>query len=62
MTIVQLYHIVLERIQQLMPHERITRIRNLAWLQAGIVLSLVLLATSLVVLVSMRDRWLSALS
>src|SRR5947208_852849 len=36
MTIVQLYHIVFERIQHLMPKERITRLRTMAWLQAGL--------------------------
>ncbi len=39
MTINQLYHTWFARIQQLWPTERITRLRNLAWLLVGVFLS-----------------------
>ncbi|MCD4786199.1 MAG: IS4 family transposase [Candidatus Eremiobacteraeota bacterium] len=35
----QIYHTWLERIQQLRPKERITRLRNFAWIAAGILMS-----------------------
>ena len=35
----QLYHTWLERIRQLRPHERITRLRNFAWMAVGILRS-----------------------
>ncbi len=35
----QLYHTWLKKIMQLLPEERITRVRNLAWLMTGIFLS-----------------------
>jgi hypothetical protein len=39
MTIVQTYHTLIERIKQLLPKERITRLQNMAWLQSGILQS-----------------------
>lgn len=36
MTIVQTYHIIVERLKQIVNNERITRIRGMAWLQSGI--------------------------
>ena len=36
MAIVQTYHTMMKRIQMILSHERITRIRGLAWLQSGI--------------------------
>ncbi len=36
MSINRLYHTWLQRIRQLRPHERITRLRNFAWLVTGI--------------------------
>lgn len=38
MTITNLYHTCLRGIQQLRPHERVTRARNMAWLMAGLFL------------------------
>lgn len=35
MTIVQTYHTIVKQMQQMVGHERITRIRNMAWLQSG---------------------------
>jgi hypothetical protein len=35
MSIVQTYHIMVERMKQIVPKERITRIRGMAWLQSG---------------------------
>ena len=37
MTIIHTYHTCLEQTKQLRPNERITRLRNMAWLQAGMV-------------------------
>lgn len=39
MSIIQIYHIMVERMQQIVSKERITRIRTMAWLQSGILLS-----------------------
>jgi hypothetical protein len=39
MDIVRMYHILLPQLKQMMPTERITRLRNMAWLQAGILMS-----------------------
>ena len=36
MSIVQTYHTMMKRLQTIVSHERITRIRGLAWLQSGI--------------------------
>lgn len=36
MAITHLYHTVLDRIRQLRPNERVTRVRNMGWLMAGI--------------------------
>lgn len=39
MTITRLYDTCLHRIQQLRPQERVTRVRNMAWLMAGLFMS-----------------------
>lgn len=36
MSIVQTYHIMLKRLQTMVSHERITRLRGMAWLQSGL--------------------------
>jgi len=36
MSIVQLYDIMKKRLQTIVPQERITRIRGMAWLQSGL--------------------------
>ena len=36
MSIVQTYHTMMKRLQTIVSHERITRIRGMAWLQSGI--------------------------
>ena len=39
MPITKLYHTWMQKINQLLPNERITRVRNLAWLLTGIFMS-----------------------
>lgn len=39
MSIVQTYHIMVERMKAIVPQERITRIRGMAWLQSGMMQS-----------------------